>query len=182
LAASYIHSPLARVDRNACIWRLPPLECHLDKLRAVLRARSSRRSLAGTVSAHLMFRLPVLSFSQHVRSGPSQLFSEFIATFDLLSVFWDVRACARTLSPLPERWRRLFSFAGSRREKLTGPLSTRAFIGAWDAETECRRCRRRAHARLPLFRGETHGRKIDVDGRKVAAKTKQYPRDYSVAA
>jgi Major intrinsic protein len=52
-------------------------------------------ALAGTVAAHLMFRLPVLSLSQHVRSGPSQLFSEFIATFGLLSVIW---GCSRLRS------------------------------------------------------------------------------------
>src|SRR5258705_8307314 len=32
-------------------------------------------ALTGTIAAHLMFRLPILSLSQHVRSGPSQLFS-----------------------------------------------------------------------------------------------------------
>jgi glycerol uptake facilitator-like aquaporin len=52
-------------------------------------------ALAGTVAAHLMFRLPVLSLSQHVRSGPSQLFSEFIATFGPLSVIW---GCSRQRS------------------------------------------------------------------------------------
>jgi glycerol uptake facilitator-like aquaporin len=52
-------------------------------------------AIAGTVAAHLMFRLPVLSLSQHVRSGPSQLFSEFIATFGLLSVIW---GCSRQRS------------------------------------------------------------------------------------
>ena len=35
-----------------------------------------------------MFAEPLLQLSQHVRSGGSQLFSEFIATFGLLSVIW----------------------------------------------------------------------------------------------
>jgi glycerol uptake facilitator-like aquaporin len=52
-------------------------------------------ALAGTMAAHLMFRLPILSLSQHVRSGPSQLFSEFVATFGLLSVIW---GCSRLRS------------------------------------------------------------------------------------
>jgi len=43
-------------------------------------------ALAGTIAAHLMFRFPVLSLSQHARSGSSQLFSEFVAPFGLLSV------------------------------------------------------------------------------------------------
>ena len=41
--------------------------------------------LAGTVTAHLMFGLPSISISHHVRSGSSQLLSEFVATFGLLS-------------------------------------------------------------------------------------------------
>ena len=52
-------------------------------------------ALGGTVTAHLMFRLPALSLSQHVRSGPSQLFSEFVATFGLLCVIW---GCSRLRS------------------------------------------------------------------------------------
>lgn len=52
-------------------------------------------ALCGTVTAHLMFRLPILSLSQHVRSGPSQVFSEFVATFGLLSVIW---GCSRLRS------------------------------------------------------------------------------------
>jgi glycerol uptake facilitator-like aquaporin len=52
-------------------------------------------AIAGTIAAHLMFRLPILSLSRHVRSGPSQLFSEFVATFGLLSVIW---GCSRLRS------------------------------------------------------------------------------------
>src|SRR6202041_865180 len=36
----------------------------------------------------LMFGLPIISFSTHTRSGPSQMFSEFVATFGLLAVIW----------------------------------------------------------------------------------------------
>lgn len=48
--------------------------------------------VTGTVSAHLMFGLPPISLSQHTRSGPAQLLSEFIATFGLVSVIW---GCSR---------------------------------------------------------------------------------------
>src|ERR1700756_3046892 len=44
--------------------------------------------LTGTVIAHLMFGLPLLSLSRHARSGGAQVFSEFIATFGLLAVIW----------------------------------------------------------------------------------------------
>src|SRR5208282_5378563 len=45
-------------------------------------------ALLGVASAHLMFGEPLLQLSQHVRSGGAQCFSEFIATFGLLSVIW----------------------------------------------------------------------------------------------
>jgi glycerol uptake facilitator-like aquaporin len=49
-------------------------------------------ALAGVATAHMMFGLPLFLASTHVRSGPAQLFSEFVATFGLLSVIW---GCAR---------------------------------------------------------------------------------------
>jgi glycerol uptake facilitator-like aquaporin len=49
-------------------------------------------AVAGVFAAHLMFELPVLMVSTHARSGPSQLFSEFVATFGLLAVIW---GCSR---------------------------------------------------------------------------------------
>jgi glycerol uptake facilitator-like aquaporin len=44
--------------------------------------------IAGAIAAHLMFGLSVVSLSTHARSGPSQIFSEFIATFGLMCVIW----------------------------------------------------------------------------------------------
>jgi glycerol uptake facilitator-like aquaporin len=44
-------------------------------------------AFAGVGAAHLMFSLP-FSASTHSRSGPAQLFAEFVATFGLLSVIW----------------------------------------------------------------------------------------------
>ena len=44
--------------------------------------------ICGTIAAHLMFGLHVVSLSRHARSGPAQLFSEFVATFGLLAVIW----------------------------------------------------------------------------------------------
>ncbi|MGA7914081.1 MAG: MIP/aquaporin family protein [Candidatus Acidiferrales bacterium] len=44
--------------------------------------------ISGTIAAHLMFGLPVLTLSRHARSGPAQVFSEFVATFGLLAVIW----------------------------------------------------------------------------------------------
>src|ERR1700693_134350 len=43
-------------------------------------------AFAGVATAHLMFGEPIFSASLHIRSGPAQMWSEFIATFGLLSV------------------------------------------------------------------------------------------------
>jgi glycerol uptake facilitator-like aquaporin len=45
-------------------------------------------ALAGVALAHVMFGLPLVSWSQHARSGPAQVLSEFVATFGLLCVIW----------------------------------------------------------------------------------------------
>jgi glycerol uptake facilitator-like aquaporin len=49
--------------------------------------------ISGAIIAHLMFSLPIISVSQLTRTGPAQWFSEFVATFGLLSVIW---GCSRT--------------------------------------------------------------------------------------
>jgi glycerol uptake facilitator-like aquaporin len=48
--------------------------------------------LVGAMVAHLMFGLPLFSLSRHARSGGAQVFSEFVATFGLLTVIW---GCSR---------------------------------------------------------------------------------------
>lgn len=45
-------------------------------------------AVAGVVIAHLMFGLPLVSASQHVRDGSSQMFSEAVASFGLLAVIF----------------------------------------------------------------------------------------------
>jgi glycerol uptake facilitator-like aquaporin len=49
-------------------------------------------AFAGVATAHLMFGLTLFFASQHARPGSAQLFSEFVATFGLLSVIW---GCSR---------------------------------------------------------------------------------------
>ena len=51
--------------------------------------------IGGTLLAHIMFSLPYVSLSRHVRSGPSQFVSEVAATFGLLCVIWK---CSRSRS------------------------------------------------------------------------------------
>lgn len=47
-------------------------------------------SCAGVAAAHLMFGEPLFTASIHERGGGAQAFSEFVATFGLLSVIWGV--------------------------------------------------------------------------------------------
>lgn len=49
-------------------------------------------AFAGVAAAHGMFGLPLFTASTHVRAGGAQLWSEFVATFGLLSVIF---GCAR---------------------------------------------------------------------------------------
>jgi len=49
-------------------------------------------AVVGVASAHVMFAKPFYEFSLHERAGFSQAFSEFVATFGLLSVIW---GCSR---------------------------------------------------------------------------------------
>jgi glycerol uptake facilitator-like aquaporin len=55
-------------------------------------AAQTAGAFAGVATAHVMFGLILLRASTHVRTGPAQLFSEFVATFGLLTVIW---GCAR---------------------------------------------------------------------------------------
>ena len=50
-------------------------------------------AILGVLAAHAMFELPAVFASQHVRTGPAQWFSEFVATFGLLAV---IVGCSRS--------------------------------------------------------------------------------------
>jgi glycerol uptake facilitator-like aquaporin len=76
---------LADASQKGIPWREAPLYIVAQVLGA----------FAGVASANVMFGLPVLFASRHVRGGAAQLFSEFIATFGLLAVIW---GCARRRS------------------------------------------------------------------------------------
>ena len=49
-------------------------------------------AVLGVWAAHLLFAEPVFMLSTRTRSGPPQIFSEFVATFGLLTVIW---GCSR---------------------------------------------------------------------------------------
>lgn len=52
-------------------------------------------AFVGVACAHMMFGLSLFSPSRHIRTGPSQVLSEFVATFGLMSVIW---GCSRLRS------------------------------------------------------------------------------------
>jgi glycerol uptake facilitator-like aquaporin len=49
-------------------------------------------AIAGVWLAHVMFALPILQLSEHVRTGMPQWVAEVVATFGLLAVIWGCRA------------------------------------------------------------------------------------------
>jgi glycerol uptake facilitator-like aquaporin len=71
---------LADATQGGVRWREVPFYVGAQLLGAFL----------GVAAAHLMFGEPLFSLSQHTRSGGAQMFSEFVATFGLLSVIWGV--------------------------------------------------------------------------------------------
>lgn len=73
---------VAEASQGGLAWKEVPLYLVTQVLGAV----------AGVVVAHLMFGEPVLAASLHERSGWPQMFSEFVATFGLVSVIF---GCAR---------------------------------------------------------------------------------------
>ena len=73
---------LADASQGGLAWRDVAGYISVQVLGAVL----------GVWIAHLMFGERLFMLSLHVRSGASQVFSEFIATFGLLAVIW---ACSR---------------------------------------------------------------------------------------
>jgi len=73
---------LADAWQGGTVWRDVP----------VYLAAQIAGAITGVAVAHLMFGEALFLSSTHARSGPAQLFSEFVATFGLLGVIW---GCAK---------------------------------------------------------------------------------------
>lgn len=54
---------------------------------------------AGVATAHMMFGEPLFFASEHIRAGPSQWWSEFVATFGLLAVIIGCSRSRPTVTP-----------------------------------------------------------------------------------
>jgi glycerol uptake facilitator-like aquaporin len=69
---------IADASQGGLLWRAVPAYVTAQVIGAFI----------GVAVAHVMFGEPVFSASLRDRSGVAQLFSEFVATFGLLSVIW----------------------------------------------------------------------------------------------
>lgn len=86
--------PVSRAHFNPAVSLADALEGGLSFAEAVAYITAQiGGGILGTLVAHLMFGLALVSFSHHVRSGAAQVFSEFVATFGLVSVIW---GCSRS--------------------------------------------------------------------------------------
>lgn len=56
-------------------------------------------AVLGVLAAHLMFAAPIVELSQHVRTGGSQWWSEFVATFGLLAVIISTSRSNHLITP-----------------------------------------------------------------------------------
>jgi glycerol uptake facilitator-like aquaporin len=69
---------LADASQRGMPWRETPFYISAQVIGA----------FAGVAAANIMFGQPVFFASRHARAGGAQLFSEFVATFGLLTVIW----------------------------------------------------------------------------------------------
>ncbi|MGB8339472.1 MAG: MIP/aquaporin family protein [Burkholderiales bacterium] len=67
---------LAEAGLKKLSWRVAPIYLAAQIIGAFV----------GVAAAHFMFELPLFTASEHLRAGPSQWFSEFVATFGLLTI------------------------------------------------------------------------------------------------
>jgi glycerol uptake facilitator-like aquaporin len=81
---------IADASQRGISWRHVPLYITAQLIGAVV----------GVLAAHLMFGEELFQFSQHVRAGGAQLFSEFVATFGLLAVVWSCSSARSEFAPL----------------------------------------------------------------------------------
>jgi glycerol uptake facilitator-like aquaporin len=82
-------APISGAHFNPAVSFAAALEGHLRVAEAAAyMAAQIAGGVAGTLAAHIMFSLPLISLSRHARAGSAQAFSEFVATFGLLAVIW----------------------------------------------------------------------------------------------
>jgi len=82
-----VFAPISGAHFNPVVSLYALLEKHISKREAGLYIVAQIiGAVLGVFAAHLMFAVPLLETSQHVRAGGAQWWSEFVATFGLLAV------------------------------------------------------------------------------------------------
>jgi glycerol uptake facilitator-like aquaporin len=69
---------LSMAARGDIAWKFVPMYIFVQVVAAI----------GGVGLADVMFAVPIYSWSQHMRTGPSQWLSEFVATFGLIGLIW----------------------------------------------------------------------------------------------
>ncbi|MDQ0466152.1 glycerol uptake facilitator-like aquaporin [Caulobacter ginsengisoli] len=81
-----VFGPISGAHFNPAVSLVAALNCELTWREAGLYALAQIAGcIAGAWTAHLMFGLPVIQVSTHLREGPAQMFSEAVATFGLVA-------------------------------------------------------------------------------------------------
>jgi glycerol uptake facilitator-like aquaporin len=94
VAIIFTFGPISGAHLNPAVTLADAIEKGLSWMHALgYVACQILGGVLGSITAHFMFGLPAIFVSQHVRSGPAQLLSEFVATFGLVSVIW---GCSRS--------------------------------------------------------------------------------------
>lgn len=87
-----VFGPLSGAHFNPLVTIISFLQGHHSKKESLLYFIAQLcGAVAGVIVAHLMFREPIYTISSHSRSGLSQMFSEFVATFGLIMVIRGIR-------------------------------------------------------------------------------------------
>ncbi len=82
-----IYAPISGAHFNPVVTMIEAISLRMPRRQAPFYvAAQFAGAVIGVFIAHLMFELPLIHPSQHVRTGAAQWFSEFIATFGLLTV------------------------------------------------------------------------------------------------
>ncbi len=80
-----ILGPISGAHFNPAVSLVFALKRELAPLNAALYALAQTAGgVAGTIAAHLMFALPLIETSMKIRTGGSQWFAEWVATFGLI--------------------------------------------------------------------------------------------------
>jgi glycerol uptake facilitator-like aquaporin len=80
-----ILGPISGAHFNPAVSLVFALKGELGRREAALYVVAQLTGgVAGTITAHLMFALPLIETSMKVRTGASQLFAEWVATFGLV--------------------------------------------------------------------------------------------------